>query len=86
MQRTCATSHCRAPGEDVNVPPATPSLIYLLVAVAFVAMYIPALVLATVVTVLRVSRRLDSSAECFDDLLRWITNTPIAFLTLTQIK
>ena len=63
-----------------------PSLIVLLVAVPFVATYTAASIFAIVATAIRVARGGDSSADCLDDLFRWITNIPIAFLALTLLK
>lgn len=63
-----------------------PSLILLLIAVPFIAMYTAASVFAIVATAGRIARGGDSSADCLDDLFRWITNIPVAFLTLTPLK
>jgi hypothetical protein len=38
------------------------------------------------VTVLRIPCSREVSADCMDDLFTWITNVPIAFMTVTPLK
>jgi hypothetical protein len=62
-----------------------PSLIYLMITVVFAVIYVIVSVLAILVTAVRVLGHA-SADNSMDDLFRWITNIPIAFLTLTPLK
>ena len=63
-----------------------PSLPYLLIAVAFVTIYIVGSLLAIVGTAIRMTSHTDELDNCVDDMFSWITNPLVAFLTLNPLK
>jgi hypothetical protein len=63
-----------------------PSLPYLLLAVAFVAVYIVSSLLAIVGTAIRIASHTEDLDCYLEDMFRWITNPPVAFLTLDLLK
>lgn len=63
-----------------------PALPLLLVAVVLLSVYTVASVLAILVMAIRIACTRDDPADCLDSLFMWITNSPIAFMTGTQLK
>lgn len=63
-----------------------PAALYLIVAVAFVAIYTVTLFTAVVVTVFGIALSDDDPGDRLHELFGWICNVPIAFLTLTPLK